>query len=308
MIKRISNFFASIFSIIVGIYAIIEVLSYFNVCDLSIFGLKGFFAIVTFAVVSIVINLLLNNLQKDSTAKETIKQINDSVDNRQGVKYSSRKPTKYEIDSIHSIALFERSDILDYNTPDYFSYRRIRGKNEKKVDSPFLKYKESTDSRTSPKDLVIEAFDLKTGKSLRVKFDRPETKGYSHSFKIYFTIPLEKGEEFDIAYIIKIPGELSQLGDDDEIMSVTLNRYKKKISMLRFNIYLSFSPTHAEAFLRTSDKKARSIPEKPQILSVDTIDMNKIFQKYTAGTVVDSMIKLEVNKPLKETYVISYKK
>lgn len=199
-------------------------------------------------------------------------------------------------------------DILDYSTDNYMSYRIINGKNDSKSSSPFLKYKESTDSKTSAKELIVKAYDLKTGKELKVEFEEKEQKVYVHKFKIMFTTPLKPQQEFSIIYFIKIPNELSQLSDNEEMMSISLNRFEKKIEKLRFGVYLDFIPVQIETFLRNQNSEAEIIDSIPVLEETEEVSIDERFKIFMDNISIKSKILLEVEQPKKETYVIYYRK
>lgn len=297
-----------IISIVAAIFAVIQFLDFFKVIDFQNLGIKGLFIVGIIVLIGINIKVFLERLQKPDESKKRIEEINKKINNRIGVLKSSEKPEQELIDSMHHITYFERMDILDYSTNDYLSYRVIQGKNESKKNSPYLKYKESTDSKTSSEELVVKAYDIKTGKELSVVFENKTEKIYVHQFKIMFTTPLRAGDEFSIIYFIKIPNELNQLSEYEEMMSVSLNRFEKKIDKLRFGIYLDFIPSQVEVFIRDDEGRAESINDIPIITENDQIVVDYKFNEFYNGAKIKSNVVMDIDKPQKKTYVIHYRK
>ncbi|MBE5937269.1 MAG: hypothetical protein E7265_04475 [Lachnospiraceae bacterium] len=308
LLKKAFKYGKWIVSIVAAIFAVMEFLEYFGVFSFSGFGIKGIISLFVISIIGIICKIIYEKSQTPNDAQNRINEINEKITDRIGVLKSSEKPDKDLMDSQHSIALFERMDILDYSTNDYMSYRIINGKNDSKSNSPFLKYKESTDSKTSAKELIIKAYDLKTGKELKVEFEEKEQKVYVHKFKIMFTTPLKPQQEFSIIYFIKIPNELSQLSDNEEMMSVSLNRFEKKIEKLRFGVYLDFIPVQIETFLRNQNSEAEIIDSIPELDETGEVAIDERFKIFMDNISIKSKIQLDVEKPKKETYVIYYRK
>ena len=179
-------------AIVIGgtIFAFIQLLDYFGLKKFSN-GFIGLIALISISVICTFIHILIQ--RKPNDEQKRINELNERITNRIGVLKSSEKPTEDIVDNTHQIYLFERVDILDYETNDYMSYRIIKGKNATKSTSAFLKYKESTDSKTSNSELTIMAYDIKTKKKLSVQFDTND-KVYTHNFKISFLKPLAPNE------------------------------------------------------------------------------------------------------------------
>lgn len=311
-------------SIVATIFAVIQFLDYFKVYNFSNIGIKGLVMLVILAVIIIIVSIIAESINKTSDAQNKINEINEKITDRIGVLKSSQKPDREMVDSVHYICMMERMDILDYATSDYLSYRMINGKNVSKKISAFLKYKESTDSKTAAKELLIKAYDLKTGKELKIEFENNEQKVYVHNFKIMFTRPLRPNEEFSIIYFMKIPNELAQLDDNEEMMSISLNRFEKKIDILKFGVFLNFEPKHVETFMRKGDGTAQLLNCELIIDKTNEIqiaeDFNKLisetdgtqiineFKKCIENIKINSKIKIEINNPDKETFVIYYRK
>lgn len=308
LLKKAFKYGKWIVSIGAAVFAVMEFFEFFGVFSFSGFRVKGIIVIFIISVIAAIGKILYERNQTPNDAQNRINEINKKITDRIGVLKSSEKPDKDLMDSQHSISLFERMDILDYSNDDYMSYRIINGKNDSKSNSPFLKYKESTDSKTSAKELIVNAYDLKTGNELSVEFEEKEQKVYVHKFKIMFTTPLKPQQEFSIIYFIKIPNELSQLSDNEEMMSISLNRFEKKIEKLRFGVYLDFIPAYSESFLRNQNSEAEIIDSSPEIITTERLDIDERFNKFMDNVSIKSKILLDVENPKKETYVIYYRK
>lgn len=308
MMSKFTKYIKWGLSIIAAIFAVIEFLDFFKVYDFSGVGIKGLGIVVIIAIIITISKAFLEKKNKPSDAQNRINEINGKITDRIGVLRSSQKPDETMLDAIHELTSIERMDILDYSTRDYMSYRIILGKNVSKNASPFLKYKESTDSKTSAKELKIVAFDLKSGKELKIEFAEKNQKVYEHNFHILFTTPLKPNEEFSIAYYMKIPNELEQLSDNEEMMSISLNRFEKRISKLIFGMYLDFVPAQVETFMRKEDGSAHLIDCTPIIEETSEVQIDERFKEFISGTEVSSKIQIEIEKPEHETYVIYYRK
>ena len=123
-----------------------------------------------------------------------------------------------------------------------------------------------------------------------------------------FTTPLKPQQEFSIIYFIKIPNELSQLSDNEEMMSISLNRFEKKIEKLRFGVYLDFIPVQIETFLRNQNSEAEIIDSIPVLEETEEVSIDERFKIFMDNISIKSKILLEVEQPKKETYVIYYRK
>lgn len=295
-------------SLIATIFGIIEFLDFFKVYDFSSIGIRGLGLMITIVIIISIGKIITEKRNKPSDAQNNINQINSKITDRIGVLRSSQKPSESMLDPIHKISLIERMDILDYSSSNYMSYRMITGINASKKKSPFLKYKESTDSKTSSKDLIIVAFDLKSGKELKIDFLEGNQKVYEHNFHICFTTPLKPNEEFSIAYFIIIPNELEQLSDSEEIMSISLNRFQHKVSKLKFVVYLNFIPSQVESFIRKEDTSAHLIDSPPVLEEATELQINERFKEFISGIKINSKIQIEVKNPKQETYIIYYRK
>lgn len=147
------------------------------------------------------------------------------------------------IDRIHRYSLVERTDLLDYQTGDFVSLRRLSGTNQSDLLSTHLVYSETSERKLSFAEMEVLAFDTATQEPLEVEsLEDQNTLLFTHGYKVFFRRPLSPGESFDIVYRITLPGELRDLSQVDEVMSVSLARISRGIDSLRFNVCLDFSP------------------------------------------------------------------
>lgn len=164
------------------------------------------------------------------------------IDLREATKKSLSCSPKL-VDSIHRFALLHRIDQLDYPTKDFFSLRRLAGKNAGKLSSSFILYYECSENKLRFQDMDVRALDLKTGECLRVEPENPAGGlAFEHPFRIFFRKPLKPEEDFDIVYCIRLPRELEVIPAEDEIMSVSLRRMALPLEKLIFEVCLSFKP------------------------------------------------------------------
>ena len=237
-----------------------------------------------------------------------------NIKNREGTR---RSLSDEYIDTHHKILTLLRQDLLDYipsdvssgkRKGDFVSIRVIRGKNVSSLPTDGFVYLECSEYKLRCKDVIIEAYDLKSGKELRVDFvDRNDDEKYfEFPFKIRFSAPLAPREEFEIAYRIVLTNELNVLRDDDEHMSISLTRYPRGVEELEFNVCLNFEPKSAQAEYRRGDAlfldKTRVSVEK----YLPTTDVEKLFpinwseQPY--------IIRWKCHKPHRDLYLIKFRK
>jgi hypothetical protein len=166
---------------------------------------------------------------------------------------------KEHLDDAHKYLLLERIDMLDYSSGNYFSIRRIRGVNVSEGTSFCVPYVEASERRCSFFDCRVRAFDTNSKRELRVQpFIEGNEKEFLHAFRIFFEQGIEVGKEFDIVYSIVLPGELDDLKDSNEIMSIFLGRIKQGIDELRFTVAWNFCPLIVHANCR--DKNDAQVP------------------------------------------------
>ena len=306
MIKKIA---ISTFGSFTAIATVLGVLEQFGTVSLTKYGVSGFIVLFFICVICSIIYSIFILKEKPELEVDYNNEMSFKIYNRIGVLKSSSKPQDLELDKSHEFYLIERTDILDYGVGDYASIRILKGKNVHKGKSTRLMYKESTDAKSRWTDLEIVAYDLKTNKELRVEpLDPPTQKLYTHRFFINFARPLEMNEEFEIMYFIKIPNELNELCNNDEMMSISLNRYTKKIHTLKFNVILNFEPSNVVSYLRDNEGKVTVSNIR---LSEENYDMSMIpeqFKSYILDYNLKHILSLNCDNPLKQTYIINYKK
>ena len=120
-------------------------------------------------------------------------------------------------------------------------------------------------------------------------------------------------EEFEIAYFMKIPGELKQLQDNDEVMSISLNRYKKRVENLMFSVCLNFEPLNYGVFLRNINGRPEKLvtPVKKEKFSFDQSSIPQVIKQHFDSKLISAVttsLSINIDRPNKETYVIYYKK
>lgn len=307
--RNVFNYGKYVVAILLSIFAIVEIIDFFGLASLGNVGGVGIILLIVTSIVFCVCKFVLEKHSASDEEQIAIREIDQKIANRIGVLKSSEKPAAELMDAFHRITLIERIDILDYDTKDYLSYRVINGVNDYKRNSPYFKYKESTDSKTASAELLVKAYDRRTGKELKVVFLEKEQKVYVHNFKILFSTPLKHNEEFSIMYFIKIPNELGQLSDSEEMMSISLNRFSKKIEKLNFSVYLNFSPSSVETYRRGEDGRTDAVCISPKIKDKSVYeDVDEVFHRYLSGTHVRTKISISLEKPEKQTYIILYRK
>lgn len=165
-------------------------------------------------------------------------------------------PEPAHVDNVHHYDEVFRQDFLDYNTPDFYSIRRLKGRNVGHRASSFLLYRESSERKFTFADAGVTALNVPTKEELVVDPDLGfGTLAHTHAFRIHFPKPIEPGETFDIVYNIRLPGELLDLNRDSEVMSISLSRIKHGVDKLVFNVALSFQPRAAVAYRLTRDEQ-----------------------------------------------------
>jgi hypothetical protein len=214
-------------------------------------------------------------------------------------------------DKTHKFTYIFRQDLLDYsssNGKDFISIRVLKGYNSSNCISDGLIYLECTEYRARCSDIKIRAIDMNTGNPLRVEFiDRNEKDKYHEfPFKIFFHTPLNKGDSFEIGFIIDMLNELDVLKEDDEIMSISLSRYLKGVDELEFNVCLNFNPSTAHA---EHMKKGDFVYDKNKVVVEKyepTLDIEKKFSiEWSAPPYI---IRWKCGKPKYSLYAINYRK
>jgi hypothetical protein len=165
-------------------------------------------------------------------------------------------PDPPHLDTVHHYLEIFRQDMLDYGTGDFYSIRRLRGRNISRRKSSFVLYRESSERKFTFSQAQVRALDVPSKEPLSLEpelgFDRP---AHTHAFRIHLRKPIEPGDTFDVVYNIRCPGELLDLNRTSEVMTISLTRAKNGVDKLIFNVALSFQPRAAVAYRLTQAKQ-----------------------------------------------------
>lgn len=324
-IALINSFIARAATIFLFFLAILTALKDFIFEDTSFLGEKPGICFVIFILISLVLSLVITFLLKDVKKSENItvdcstcdtEEIKKRLINRIG---SSRSLDIYyedDIDNWHKYSTVKRYDILDYNCSNYKSIRELHGINASKKTTLYIPYCESTEYKISFNEIKVMAYDISTGKKLKVEccYANPDEKLNTHSFKIYFDKPLKPNQIFHIAYYIEFPHELDCLSSIKEIMSLSLVRIKKRIGNIEFCVMLSFEPasvcyysydknnknieilSNQNCMVRETRFCSQEVDIRDDILSKFPIDRTETFYK----------IGVDVPNPKESMYIIEY--
>lgn len=152
------------------------------------------------------------------------------------------------IDSTHRFTRVVRTDLLDYQSGDFFSLRRLVGVNVADTPSEGLVYAESSEAKLAFSATETKAFETETRRPLLVEPLIGDGKPrFQHGFRVFFREPVDPGASFDITYAIRLPGELKVLSPDEEMMSIALVRWKHPVGRLEFNVVLNYEPLRVTA-------------------------------------------------------------
>ena len=323
LVAIINSTIARTTSIFLFFLALFGALEQFEIIDVAFFGGKAstyFIIIAIFSfMLALLITMLLKNLKLENDENigsvAPTDGITRSLFNRIG---SSRSLAIYysdEMDTAHKYSSIKRYDILDYDDNHYRSIRILEGMNASKEATLSIPYCESTEYKVGFNDIIILAYDVSSGKQLKVECCHadPNEKLNTHSFRIVFSKPLEPHQHFNIAYFVSFPHELDCLSQTKEIMSISLVRIKRKVGRLSFNVFLNFKPEYVRLYSYDKSKKKETIiPEqravyestcssnvialREDILNKFPIDKNKTF----------SVAGLEIPNPKSSMYIIEY--
>jgi len=173
---------------------------------------------------------------------------------------STQTTTTDSIEDACRVELLYRNDVLDYNTSDYVSVRQLSGRNlGRSVATSFL-YSEATDFDIAFDDIQIDAIDTSSRKPLIIQ--GPKDSGEQcakHEFRILFATPIERGQEFSIAFSIRVPGELSWVKrrTGGQLQTISMAHYARPVSKLTLCLSLNFVPLAARGFSVKSIDDAR---------------------------------------------------
>jgi hypothetical protein len=177
------------------------------------------------------------------------------------------------VDAVHHYKEIFRQDMLDYATGDFYSIRRLKGRNMSRRPSHFVLYRESSERMFTFNDTQVKALDCASREQLWVEPELGfETRAHTHAFRIQLPKPIDPGQGFDIAYRIRLPGELADLSPDSEVMSISLTRIALGIDKLVFNVALSMKPrvavpyrlTQAKTLVPCAGKGPKVVPYEPK--------------------------------------------
>jgi hypothetical protein len=172
------------------------------------------------------------------------------------------------VDNAHHYSSVFRQDMLDYESGDFYSIRRLTGRNVSPNPTHGLLYRESSERKYCFEDAGVRAFDFATKQPLAVEPESPSrTLAHTHAFKILFKTPVQPGHPFDVIYNIRLPHELEDLARDVEIMSISLTRIALGPAKLAFNVVLDFQPTSVAAYNLTDARQFRLSPGKAPTVS-----------------------------------------
>ena len=323
LVALINSTIARTASIFLFFLALFGALEQFEIIDVAFFGgeASSYFVImgVFSFVLAFLISMLLKNLKIENDENvgsvAPTDGITRSLFNRIG---SSRSLAIYysdEVDSAHKYSSFKRYDILDYDDNHYRSIRIVEGMNASKETTVSIPYCESTEYKVGFNDITILAYDVSSGKKLKVECCHadPHEKLNTHSFRVVFDKPLEPHQHFHIAYYVSFPHELDCLSQTKEIMSISLVRIKRRIERLSFSVFLNFRPEYVRLYsYEKSKKKETIIPEQRAVYeskcSSNTIALREdILDKFPIDKdKMFSVAGLEIPNPKSSMYIIEY--
>lgn len=169
-------------------------------------------------------------------------------------------------DAHHRYEVLFRQDLLDYASGDFYSIRRLQGVCVDKAPSAGLLYVESSEQKIPFRQTGIVAYDTQTRDRLLVEpLLSDEEYLFQHAFRIYFAKPLCHGEEFDLVYAMRLPGELKVLSPKSEIMSIALVRLDHGVRDLTFNVCMNFKPRAVMAEALVEAGKPTPIEPTPTV-------------------------------------------
>lgn len=170
------------------------------------------------------------------------------------------------VDSAHRYTRVVRHDLLDYQSGDFYSLRRLCGVNVTSKPSAGLVYAESSEARITFEQTETRAYDTASRKRLVVEPLLPSNVPlYQHGFRILFPRAIAPNEEFDITYAIRLPGELAVLSPVEEIMSIALVRWPHGVERLEFKLCLNFEPSSVCGEYLADDGELVQLDDTPSL-------------------------------------------
>jgi len=307
MINITKKILSQFFGILTILWLIYEILSALNIYTFD--KNKPYEYLISIGIIFatiVTINILLNIYDKKSPIdKDFIEHMNDRIGSMKSLDINN----DISIDNTHEYLLIHRQDYLDCNEGHYYSVRHLTGINTTNQLSDSLVYSESTEYKISYKDIKIEAYNYKTKEQLVIKSLKDEQKPTStHIFKIHFHKPIDKNEQFDIVYSIFLPNELKCLNSQDEVMSISLIRIKKKVHNLIFNLCLDFNPTLVKVYsLKDLDNKYKLLKNNTKINKFNiSKDEFKQFNFGISWSKEPYIINWSKKNPTDKLYVLQY--
>ncbi len=224
--------------------------------------------------------------------------------------WASRYSESHEIDVFHFYKLIHRIDLLDYTSGDFYSIRRLVVQNATESVSDGIVYVENSERKCTFPSTEVEAFQSETSKELIVKcLNDLKGKRFRHAFKILFPAPLAIGETFDLAYRIKLPGELTDLSDEDEVMSIFLGRATRGVEKLRFEVCLNFHPRAVSVTCEDQHGKTAAYDgSEPIVASFEPQAWLEKKWNIRWSAVTPCRISIDVDSPRNYLYIVHYKK
>ena len=214
------------------------------------------------------------------------------------------------MDTFHHYLELFRQDMLDYETGDFYSIRRLRGRNNSRRPSFDVPYRESSERKFTFDEAAVQAFDFRTREELEVEPEIVDESSHTHPFRIRFPSAVAPGQTFDVVYNIRLPGELNELRGDSEVMSVSLVRITQGVAKLVFNVATNFKPTGAGAYhLRPSGSFVAVLGRPP---TVEPYRAKHWFEDPTVFGIEWScerpyIIRWQTTKPSGRMYVINFR-
>ena len=211
-------------------------------------------------------------------------------------------------DHNHHYTAIERTDLLDYTSGDFVSIRRLKGVNVTDRLSSSLIYSEASESKCTFESTGVVAYDCETREPLVVEpLAQRDEPLFAHAFRVFFDQPISPGEDFDVVYRIRLPGELRVLSPTNEIMSISLVRAVHGVDHLRFNIALNFKPrTYTIECLDANGSRISCKGSRP---SLEKYEPTEWYEKELdiEWDTEPYIIRWECEEPDSSLYIINYR-
>lgn len=284
----------------------------FNLIPDNYLILSFIIAIVSWIIISI-IWIIISSIYTANKTTDT------SIKDRIGSFKSMSPDLDVFADKTHKYIYIKRQDLLDYSQMnpnggrDFVSIREIKIKNVSKFSSSSITYVECTEYKIYSSLINVQAYDIATGKRLKVEFIdcHPEKKYNTFPIKIHFQRPLLPQETYEIVFCINLKNELEVLNEDNEFMSICLHRCIKGVEHLEFNVCLNFEPK-AVTIEYSKDKNEQNmrfkiVKDKPTISKY--IPRTKYENQFNINWFSEPYkINWSCNNPNGKIYIIKYRK